>query len=106
MILSNTMIGELWIPMPGKGHIHLGSYHMDTNEFYEAEEGGIYGNIIDVDSMPDDQEVVLKGFWRITRDDLETFRVKWLNAKYPSIDWHGGRKEVPGVPQWHPLDTD
>ena len=107
MILSNTMTGDLWVPVPGgEGHIHLGTYHMDTNEFHEVEEDGIYGSIIDVDAMIDGQEIVLKGFWKITKVDFCAFRDRFLNAKYPSIDWYGGRKEIPGVPQWHPLDTD
>jgi hypothetical protein len=85
--------------------MHLGTFHIDKNEFHVADEDGIQGDIINVSNMMD-EPVVLKGVWKITRDDFETFRISWLNAKYPSIDWYGGRREVPGVPQWHPLGTD
>ena len=107
MILSNTMKGDLWVPVPGgTGHMHLGTYHLDTNEFHEADEDGIHLSVIDVDAIPEGQEVVLKGFWKITRDDFDRFRLRWLNAKYPSIDWYGGRREIPSVSQWYPLGTD
>lgn len=86
--------------------MHLGTYHLDTNEFHEADEDGIHLSVIDVDAIPEGQEVVLKGFWKITRDDFDRFRLRWLNAKYPSIDWYGGRREIPSVSQWYPLGTD
>ena len=107
MIFSQDTTGELWVPVPGgTGHMHLGTYHLDTNEFYEADEDGIYPSIIDVDNMSEGEEILLKGFWKITRVEFETFRIRWLSAKFPSIDWYGGRSEIPGVPNWLPLGSN
>jgi hypothetical protein len=101
------MKGDLWVPVPGgTGHMHIGTYHLDVNEFHVSDEDGVPGSIIDVDAMFDGQEVVLKGFWKISRDQFETFRISWLKAKFPSIDWYGGRREVPGVPNYVLLDPD
>lgn len=95
-ILNNKTTGELWAELPSGGQVHLGTFHLDKGVFEEAGEDGIPGRSFDVYNM--EGTVRIKGVMDVKREEFQTFRIRWLNAKFPSIDWYGGRRAIPGIP--------
>jgi len=95
--------GELWGEVKGGGRVHLGTFHMDNNTFIESDEDGIVGTEHDISTI--DETITVKGTWELHGNDFEIFRMRWLQAKYPSIDWYGGRR-IHSVSGQHSLGTN
>lgn len=100
-ILNQSTTGELWAEGKNGGIIHLGTYHLDINVFEESSQDGIQGDEHDVDGIVDDGWITVNGTWKLYKDDFETFRLRWLTSKFPSIDWFGGRsvRDLPSGPK-------
>jgi len=91
-ILNQSKVGELWGETKSGGVIHLGTYHLDINVFRESDQDGIQGDEHDIEGITDGGCITVKGTWKLYKNDFELFRIRWLNAKFPSIDWYGGRE--------------
>jgi hypothetical protein len=92
MIFNQSTTGELWAERNDGGVEHLGTYHMDSNIFEESDQDGIQGDEHNVSEIADGEWIEVQGGWKLYKDDFETFRLKWLAQKFPSIDWWGGRE--------------